>query len=65
MFKVLGVVVYWIIHKNICLDYVVLKKYPNISSIDQSFEETLYKSINGIYIDEVLVNRVLCNTFEK
>ena len=63
MFKVLVEVIYCIIHKHVCIDYVSLVKYANILPFDKFFEDTYYNKINCIGISEVLMNIVSCHGF--
>ena len=51
--------------RALCLDYVLLKKYPNLSSFYKFFEETYYNKIYVIVITGLLMNMVSCHGFSK
>ena len=65
MFEVLGAVIYCIIDKHVCLDYIFLQKDQNILSFDKSFLDAYYNEISGISTPELLMNIVSCNLFVK
>ena len=65
MFKVLGALIYCIIDKQICLDYIILQKYTNISSFNECSENESYNNIYGIGSTMLLMNIGSCNVFEK
>ena len=65
MFKVLGAVIYCIMDMHNFLDYVFLKKDPNILSFDKGFGYESYIDISGVIIPELLMNIVPFHVFEK
>ena len=65
MFKVLGAVIYCIMDMHNFLDYVFLKKDPNILSFDKGFGYESYIDISGVITPELLMNIVPFHVFEK
>ena len=56
VFKVLGVVVYSLIDKYLCVDYFCLQREENLSSLQRVFEETSFNKLSEIGISEILLN---------
>ena len=63
-FKVLVSVVYLIIDKKMCLDYMFLKQ-EGLSLHDKSFHNHTFDDISGTGIPEVLMNIMSCYGYTK
>ena len=64
MYKVIGAVMYNIIDKYICLDYLGLLQ-ENLSKHDNNFKKTKFKNLSGLGIPEILMSIVSCHIFVK
>ena len=62
-FKMLGVIVYCLIEKYICVDYLSLQREPKLSSSHKKFEDTLFDELSVIGIPEILLKIVSCYSF--
>ena len=63
VYKVLGVVIYFILEHYVCINYLCLQKENKLSLTHKLFEENLYDNISGIGITEMLLNIVSCYVF--
>ena len=62
IFKVLCVVVYFVIEKN-CVDYLGLQRKTKLSSSHRNFEDNSFEELSVIGIPEILFNIVSCYGF--
>ena len=64
IYKVLVVVVYWLLDKYVCIDYLFLHKYKKSLS-HRVFEDTLYDEVLVIGIHKFLLNIISCYGFTQ
>ena len=59
VFKVLGVVIYCILDKHVCSDYLCLQKENKLSILHKGFEDTFYDKLSRIGILEMYLKLYL------
>ena len=56
MYRVIGTVIYTIIDNYICLDYISLLQYNNLTKNDIRCENTELNNLSGLGISDILMD---------
>ena len=56
LFKVLGVVIHWLLDKYVCVEYFFLQRETKILSSHRLFEDTSFNYLSGMRIPKLLLN---------
>ena len=63
LFKVLGIVVYFLLEKYFCIDYLCLQQLKKLYLSHRLFEDTPFDDISGIGIPGFFLNILPCYVF--